>query len=72
MHKERYRVLSFAGPWIAGMRNPGVGEIIELTHEQADYEVKRGLIEKADQGDPVPVTQLPPFDPQTVKKGRRK
>ncbi|MBL6431671.1 MAG: hypothetical protein HPM95_13060 [Alphaproteobacteria bacterium] len=40
--QKSYRVLEAAGPWVAGVRNPGKGKTIKLTAEQAQYAVIAG------------------------------
>ncbi|MCA1242944.1 hypothetical protein LC092_10885 [Stappia stellulata] len=43
--QKSYRVLEAAGPWVAGVRNPGKGKTIKLTEEQAQYAVIAGELE---------------------------
>lgn len=44
--RKRYRVTEAAGPWVAG-RKVSPGDILELTDEQAEYEILRDQIEAA-------------------------
>ena len=40
----RYIVTKSAGPYVAGLRNPGVGKILDLTDRQAAHELRLGSI----------------------------
>lgn len=44
MATKRYRVSDAAGPWVAG-RKVAPGDHLELTDDQAAYELARGQIE---------------------------
>lgn len=46
MRKE-YVVTEKAGPFVAGARNPGKGETLRLTEDQARYALIAGEIEPA-------------------------
>lgn len=44
MEKEKYRVL-IDSKEVAGMKNPGLGETLELTAEQAEHPLRLGHID---------------------------
>lgn len=40
----RYAITERAGPFVAGIRNTGVGTVIELTERQAEHELRLGSL----------------------------
>ena len=40
----RYIVTKTAGPYVAGLRNPGAGKILDLTERQAAHELRLGSL----------------------------
>ncbi|WP_417766722.1 hypothetical protein [Stappia sp.] len=48
---KAYRVTEKAGPFVAGARNPGQGESLRLTEDQARYALISGEIEPATKTD---------------------
>lgn len=46
--KSKFEVTEKAGAFVAGQRNPGTGEPIELTEEQAFYPLITGEIKRPD------------------------
>ena len=41
---ERFKITDTAGPYVAGLANPGSGEILLLTAAQAEYELRLGSL----------------------------
>ncbi|SOC27645.1 hypothetical protein [Stappia indica] len=48
---KTYHVTDKAGPFVAGTRNPGKGQPLRLTEDQARYALIAGEIEIADKPD---------------------
>lgn len=44
--KTLFKVTEKAGTFVAGMRNPGAGQSLKLTEEQAAYALMLGEIER--------------------------
>lgn len=40
----RYAITERAGPFVAGIRNTGVGTVLELTERQAEHELRLGSL----------------------------
>jgi len=40
----RYAITERAGPFVAGIRNTGVGTVLELTERQAEHELRLGTL----------------------------
>ena len=40
----RYAITERAGPFVAGIRNTGVGTILDLTERQAEHELRLGTL----------------------------
>lgn len=40
----RYAITERAGPFVAGVRNTGVGTVLDLTGRQADYDLRLGTL----------------------------
>ena len=40
----RYAITERAGPFVAGIRNCGVGTVLELSHRQAEHELRLGTL----------------------------
>ena len=40
----RYAITERAGPCVAGIRNTGVGTVLELTERQAEHELRLGTL----------------------------
>ena len=65
----RYAITERAGPFVAGIRNTGVGTVLELTERQAEHELRLGTLvclpEPQESAaaearvDPAPVTPAP-------------
>ena len=69
----KFRVTKVAGEWIAGMRSPGVGQLMELTAQQAEYELMRGVLEPAtEQEDVKPLVVPPAYQGGGKGKGKRR
>ncbi|MBB4302353.1 hypothetical protein GGD81_001380 [Rhodobium orientis] len=49
--KNDYRVTRKAGPFVAGVRNPGTGKTLQLTEEGARYGVIAGELVPSDKWD---------------------
>jgi hypothetical protein len=45
MHKQDYQVTEVAGREVAGLQNPGCGEILQLTVSQAEHAVRLGHLQ---------------------------
>jgi len=43
----RYVVTKSAGPYVAGLRNPGIGKVLDLTERQAAHELRLGSLRPA-------------------------
>ena len=43
-HIPRYAITERAGPFIAGIRNTGVGTVLDLTERQAEHELRLGTL----------------------------
>jgi hypothetical protein len=66
----RYAITERAGPFVAGIRNTGVGTVLALTERQAEHELRLGTLvwlpgahegaAAEPQADPAPVTPAPP------------
>jgi hypothetical protein len=61
----RYAITERAGPFVAGIRNTGVGTVLDLTERQAEHELRLGtLVRLPEPGESVasePRVQPPPF-----------
>ena len=40
----RYAITERAGPFVAGIRNTGVGTVLDLTERQAEHELRLGAL----------------------------
>jgi len=40
----RYAITERAGPFVAGIRNTGVGTVLDLTERQAEHELRLGTL----------------------------
>jgi hypothetical protein len=40
----RYAITERAGPFVAGIRNTGVGTVLDLTERQAEHEMRLGTL----------------------------
>lgn len=49
---KRYGVMPAAGKYVAGMPNPGVGSVLNLTKQQAAHEVRLGTLKLLDEEAP--------------------
>lgn len=43
----RYIVTTLAGPYVAGLRNPGAGQSVRLSARQAAHELRLGSLKPA-------------------------
>lgn len=64
---KAYRITEKAGPFVAGVRNPGQGEAVRLTEDQARYALISGEIEPATKTDSA---KAEPARPTTSKATR--
>ncbi|WP_428700206.1 hypothetical protein [Stappia sp.] len=64
---KAYRVTEKAGPFVAGIRNPGQGEAVRLTEDQAHYALISGEIEPAAKTD---AAKAEPARPAAAKSAR--
>lgn len=65
----RYAITERAGPFVAGIRNTGVGTVLDLTERQAEHELRLGTlvclpepqesVAAEPRVDPAPVTPVP-------------
>lgn len=44
----RYAITERAGPFVAGIRNTGVGTVLDLTERQAEHELRLGTLTALD------------------------
>ena len=44
----RYAITERAGPFVAGIRNTGVGTVLELTERQAEHKLRLGTLTALD------------------------
>jgi hypothetical protein len=72
----RYAITERAGPFVAGIRNTGVGTVLDLTERQAEHELRLGTLlrlpgpnESADAGPRVesPAISAAAPEPSTAK-----
>lgn len=61
--RSQYRITKKAGKWIAGRRNRGVGEVLELSEMEARYELELGTIEPVGKGGGKKAAAKPVDDP---------
>lgn len=59
MEKKAYEITESAGREVAGMRNPGAGDTIELTASQAEHPLRLGHIRVPAEAKEEPVVEAP-------------
>lgn len=58
----RYAITERAGPFVAGIRNAGVGTVLELTERQAEHELRLGTLTALDVVAATPIAIEDPGD----------
>ena len=65
----RYAITERAGPFVAGIRNTGVGTVLDLTERQAEHELRLGTLVALPNPQERAVTE-PRFEPPAVAAAR--
>ena len=64
----RYAITERAGPFVAGIRNTGVGTVLDLTERQAEHELRLGTLTALDVAVAAPPATEDPGDRKSRPK----
>lgn len=68
----KYRVTDKAGRYVGGFKNPSSGSIIEMSEEEARYELILGTIEAVSDEPPPEDPPAEQVSPVSAKPGKKK